>query len=77
MSAVERLLTYEEHQIESQFESLSVRNHAIEYIEVHQQLLNALKSRDIDAVCQLMEDHFAQIIKTVKQERADKSSAME
>lgn len=77
MSAVERLLTYEEHQIESQFESFSVRNHAIEYIEVHQQLLNALKSRDIDAVCQLMEDHFAQIIKTVKQERTDKSSAME
>lgn len=76
LGAAQRLLTFEEHQIESQFESLSVRNHALEYIEVHQQLLDYLKARDANAASVLMEDHICCIINAVKQEKLSKAQAM-
>lgn len=77
LGAVERLLAYEEHRIESNFESLSVRNHALEYIGVHQELLNLLKERNADAACRLMEEHISAIIESVKQERNGKNGFTE
>lgn len=76
LGAVLRLLAFEEHQIESRFESLSVRNHALEYIEDHQLLLDYLKARDADAACRLMDDHITCIIEAVKQEKLTKTRPM-
>ncbi len=73
LGAVQRLLAFEEHQIESRFESLGVRNHALEYIEDHQQLLNYLKARDADAACRFMDEHISCIIESVKQEKLTKT----
>lgn len=69
MSAVARLLAYEEHQIEAKVPSMSAKKHAMEYINVHQELLDAIKERDEEKATRLMEEHLNQIIALVKKDR--------
>ncbi|MCB7089752.1 FCD domain-containing protein [Enterocloster bolteae] len=69
MSAVARLLAYEEHQIEAKVPSLSAKKHAMEYVNVHQELLEAIQDRDEERATRLMEEHLNQIIGLVKKDR--------
>ena len=69
MSAVARLLAYEEHQIEAKVPSLSAKKHAMEYVNVHQELLEAIQDRDEERATRLMEEHLNQIIGLVKRDR--------
>ena len=69
MSAVARLLAYEEHQIEARVPSLSAKKHAMEYVNVHQELLEAIQDRDEERATRLMEEHLNQIIGLVKKDR--------
>ena len=69
MSAVARLLAYEEHQIEARVPSLSAKKHAMEYVNVHQELLEAIQDRDEERATRLMEEHLNQIIGLVKRDR--------
>lgn len=69
MSAVYRLLAFEEHQIEALYPSLGVRSHAKEYVEVHKNLRDAIASKDEEQAAKLMEDHLLEIIDVVKNDK--------
>lgn len=69
ISAVSRLLAFEEHQIEACYPSLTTRSHAIDYIDVHQNIRDAIAAHNKDQAVALLEEHLKEIIELVRKDR--------